>query len=173
MGGVEIRPARREDAAQLLEYVDACSGESPFLSFEPGEFELTVEQEEVFLEDIAGRDNAVFLLAFVDGELAGNAVFQGGPRRKIRHAGELSMLVGERFWGQGIGGRLLDTLISWARESHVITKIDLRVREDNERAIRLYRGRGFFEEGRIARQVMDGGEAHAYLWMGLELIPGA
>lgn len=169
MTELEIRPARRADAAQIIEYVDRCSGESPFLSFEPGEFELAVEQEEAFLEDIGGRDNAVFLLAFVGGELAGNAVFQGGTRKKIRHAGEMSMLVRKRFWGRGIGGHMLDALIDWARASDVVTKIDLRVRDDNERAVRLYRSRGFVEEGRIARQVLDGGRSYAYLWMGLEL----
>ncbi len=164
---VVIREARPADAAQILEYVNACCAESPFLSFGAGEFELTVEQEEAFLGEVAGRDNALFLVAIIDGELVGNAVFQGGQRSRIRHAGELSMLVRRAHWGRGIGAQLLDALVEWARASAVVTKVDLRVREDNDRAIQLYRSRGFVEEGRIADQVVVEGQSHAYLWMGL------
>jgi len=48
-GDLVIREATREDAAALLPHVEAVSGESPFLTFGPGEFELTVDQEADFL----------------------------------------------------------------------------------------------------------------------------
>jgi len=40
-----IREAAAEDARALLTYVEAVSGESDFLSFGPGEFELTEAEE--------------------------------------------------------------------------------------------------------------------------------
>ncbi len=42
---VEIRAAVPADAAAMLEYLEAVSGESDFLTFGPGEFELTEAQE--------------------------------------------------------------------------------------------------------------------------------
>ena len=46
-----IREAVPEDARALLNYVEAVSGESDFLTFGPGEFELTEEQEADFLRE--------------------------------------------------------------------------------------------------------------------------
>ncbi len=44
-----IREAVPEDAPALLEFCEAVSHESNFLSFGPGEFDMTVAQEEEFL----------------------------------------------------------------------------------------------------------------------------
>ncbi|HIF93816.1 MAG TPA: hypothetical protein EYQ60_11940 [Myxococcales bacterium] len=54
-GDLVIREATREDAAALLPHVEAVSGESPFLTFGPGEFELTVDQEADFLAQTRQR----------------------------------------------------------------------------------------------------------------------
>jgi hypothetical protein len=44
-----IREVAVEDARALLDYVERISGESDFLSFGPGEFELTESEEEEFI----------------------------------------------------------------------------------------------------------------------------
>ncbi|WP_200791861.1 GNAT family N-acetyltransferase [Caloranaerobacter azorensis] len=38
----------------------------------------------------------------------------------------------------GIASQLIKELIEWAKSSGIIKKINLKVREDNERAINLY-----------------------------------
>jgi hypothetical protein len=58
-----IREATAEDARAVLAYVNAVSGESDFLSFGPGEFELTEPEEEEFLRRCRATDNRLCLLA--------------------------------------------------------------------------------------------------------------
>ena len=55
--------------------------------------------------------------------------------------------------GQGIGSTLLRDLLGWARQDSRLTKIELRVRATNTRAMALYQKLGFFEEGRFRRRL--------------------
>lgn len=164
-----IREASIEDAPALLEYVEAVSGESDFLSFGPGEFGLTRPQEEEFLRYIVNADNELYLVGLVDEVIVSSLTFSAGRRPRIRHAGELGMSVRKELWGQGAGSHILDALLDWARATGIITKINLRVRTDNARAIRLYERKGFVHEGTISREVYVRGEYHAHHHMGLEL----
>ncbi len=129
-----IREAAAYDAQNVLDFVHSISGETDFLSFGPGEFDLTVSQEESYLRSCLAADNQLYLLALFDETIVGTLNFTGGRRPRIRHTGEFGMVVRQQAWGLGIGGLLLDTLLQWAGESN-ITKINLRVRTDNHRAI--------------------------------------
>jgi hypothetical protein len=79
------------------------------------------------------------------------------------------MMVARQHRGQGIGGRLLDDSLRWARESG-LHKVDLGVWPHNTAAIALYRSRGFTIEGRRRRHYR---RANGELWdvvtMGLVL----
>jgi GNAT superfamily N-acetyltransferase len=52
-------------------------------------------------------------------------------------------------WGEGIGGAILDAVLSEAKRRHH-SRIHLWTHEDNERSHRLYRSRGFSRTGRLA-----------------------
>ena len=77
------------------------------------------------------------------------------------------MAVKAAHWGSGIGGALIDALFQWCRNNKVITKINLRVRVDHHRAIRLYQRLGFVREGLLRRDLCIGGVYHDHLAMGL------
>jgi RimJ/RimL family protein N-acetyltransferase len=79
------------------------------------------------------------------------------------------MSVSKAFWGQGVGSLMLDTLIEWARANQIVKKIDLMVRTDNQRAIRLYEGKGFVYEGTMHKEFFVDGRYYDLHWMGLEL----
>ena len=64
---------------------------------------------------------------------------------------------------------MLDRLLDWARRSGIVTKINLRVRVDNLRAIRLYERKGFVREGTVSREALVDGEYFSDHHMGLEL----
>ena len=166
-----IREAVPDDAAALLLHVAAVSAETDYLCMGPGDFELDEAGERAYLARAAASPGQVYLLAFVDDALGGSLSFAAGTRPRVRHAGELGMSVRRACWGLGIGGRLLDVLIDWARSTGVGTKLDLRVRANNARAIALYTSRGFRVEGRLTRQVVVGGTAHDHLWMGRDVGP--
>ncbi len=65
----------------------------------------------------------------------------------------LLFVVPER-WGEGIGGVILDAVLTEAKRRHY-SRIHLWTHEDNERSRGLYRSRGFSRTGRV---VEDQGE---------------
>jgi RimJ/RimL family protein N-acetyltransferase len=164
-----IREAEVEDARAVLDYINAISGESDFLSFGPGEFELTEPDEEEFLRQCRASDNQLYLLAIIDDILVATLNFSGGRRPRLRHRGEFGISVRQEYCGLGVGSRMLDALIEWAREGGIVKKINLRVRTDNRRAIRLYLHHGFVVEGTIHKEMVVGDRYYDHYWMGLEL----
>ena len=164
-----IREGDPEDARAILAYVEAVSGESDFLSFGPGEFCLSEEDERSFLQRCRESENGIFLIGLVDGTVVSALTFQAGRRSRTRHSGEFGLSVRKAHWGLRVGAAMLDALIEWARETGVVTKINLRVRTDNRRAIRLYESKGFSVEGTIRQDIRVDGTYFDHHTMGLVL----
>jgi len=164
-----IREVAEADAPALLRYVERISGESEYLSFGPGEFDFTQADEEAFIRNCRAADNQLFMLGTIEDETVALLSFVGGHRSRIRHAGEFSLSVRKPYWGLGIGSLMIDALLDWARGTGVVTKVNLRVRADNERAIRLYERKGFLREGTVRRAILLEGAYYDHLWMGLAL----
>jgi RimJ/RimL family protein N-acetyltransferase len=166
-----IRQARPEDAAPLLAYVNRVTGETDFLASGEGELDWPVEKERQFIEDYRAADNKVLLVAEIEGDIAAVAGFTGDARPRLRHSGELGVMVSRRYWGLGLGSALMDALIEWARASGVVRKIGLRVRVDNNRAVRLYERLGFAREGLATRQFLVAGTFYDGYIMGMDIDP--
>lgn len=162
-----IREAEAADAPALLVYLNEVAGESEYLGFGGGEFEKDEEEEARFLEEKKESPNSLFLLALINDEIVGELGYSGGHRQRTQHTGEMGVTVRKEHWGQGIASMLIDALIFWAERAAVVTKIDLLVRADNERAIRLYERKGFEREGRIRRSLCIRDTYHDTLAMGL------
>jgi ribosomal protein S18 acetylase RimI-like enzyme len=82
-----------------------------------------------------------------------------------------SVVVATQARGQGIGGLLVDAGIEEARRRGV-AKLGLRVLSNNPGALRLYRRRGFEEEGRLMSELRrDDGSYADDIWMALWLRP--
>jgi RimJ/RimL family protein N-acetyltransferase len=166
---IVIRKAVKSDSKVLIEYLNIIGGESDFLTFGTGEFGRSIEQEEEFIESALKRENALFIIAEVDGKIVGNLNFSGGVRQRIAHVGEFGVSVLKEYWGNGIGEELIKYLINWSNTVGIIRKINLRVRTDNTRAISLYKKLGFLEEGILKRDFFINGEFYDSLLMGLEI----
>lgn len=65
----------------------------------------------------------------------------------MAHRGELEITVKKSHWNQGIGSKLLERIISFAREEANSEIISLEVRSDNKAAIHLYQKFGFKKIG--------------------------
>lgn len=166
-----LREAEPDDAAKLLVYIEQVAGESENLTFEPGEFEMGIEQEQAFLRASAQSPTSLYLIAICDDEIVGSLSFSAGNRLRKRHVGEFGISVARAFWGMGIGGYMLNYLLVWARDGGIIRKINLQVRVDNSAAIHLYEKRGFVHEGRISRGLYVLGEFIDLYAMGLQIDP--
>jgi RimJ/RimL family protein N-acetyltransferase len=164
-----IREAVPEDAGALINYIESISGESDFLTFGPGEFELTEEPEVTVLRRFCEADSELYIVGTIDATIVAALSFSAGKRPRKRHCGEFGMTVRREQWGLGIGSLMLDTLIDWAYSFGIVKKLDLRVRTDNERAIALYQRKGFVIEGTIRKGIFLDGRYFDSYWMGLEL----
>jgi RimJ/RimL family protein N-acetyltransferase len=166
-----LRRAEPRDAEKVLAYLNQVAGESENITFGPGEFELSVEEERAFLRQTTESPTSLYVIAEIAGEIAGTLSFNAGKRPRLQHAGEFGMTVLRRYWNLGIGSRMLAYLIDWARETGTIRKINLRVRVDNLPAIHLYEKYGFVQEGRLTREFYLHGQFVDVYIMGLQLDP--
>ena len=124
----------------------------------PGEFQYTIEDEEHIIADYAASENSIFLLAFEGEELVGMLNIRGGKRKAVRHVGELGISIASGYRGQGIGTALMREAVHWARQTGILTRIQLFVFARNQRAIHLYENFGFKIEGTLHRAIFRGGE---------------
>ncbi|OLS03357.1 GNAT family N-acetyltransferase [Tissierella creatinophila] len=164
---VIIRKANKSDAKELVEYVNIIGGQSDFLTFGVGEFNISIEEEEKIIENSLKKDNKLFIIAEYKGEIIGNLNFSGGLRQRTAHTGEFGVSVLKEYWGNKIGEELVNYLINWSEETGIIRKINLRVRTDNERGICLYKKLGFVEEGMLKREFLIDDKFYDSLMMGL------
>lgn len=164
-----LRTAQDSDAGRILAHLDACDRESTFLSREPGEVPIRLEDQQRHIRRFEETPNALFLLAEENGVLVGTLTYTGWRYRRMQHTGRFGMSVRQSHWNRGIGGLLLDAMIDWARQNRITRKIGLEVQHVNTRAIALYRSRGFVEEGRLKREMHVDGQWIDLIQMGLWL----
>ena len=164
-----IRTAKKEDALNLINYINKIGGESDFLTFGDNEFDISIEKEEVILESYIDGENKIYLIAEIENKIVGSLNYSRGIRQRTKHTGEFGISVAKKYWGLGIGKELIRYMIDWAKKGNVVRKINLRVREDNETAINLYTKLGFKKEGIISRDFHVGGKYYSSIFMGLEI----
>jgi len=166
---VIITEASATDAQDLVNYVEQISAESDYLGFGPGEFGITPEEEKDILEDYRTSKNKLYLIAKVADQIVGTLSFEAGSRPRMAHCGGIGMSVRKDHWNQGIGSSLLDELITRSLSEGIVKKINLRVRTDNQRAIALYKKKGFKQEGTITMDTCVNGHYYDHHLMGLQL----
>jgi RimJ/RimL family protein N-acetyltransferase len=113
-------------------------------------FEATLSHE--------GADRAIFA-AIVDDEVVGTVgVFQEN-RVKTRHKAVIwGMYVSPKYRRQGLGGKLVDMAVSFARDEIKAGAVFLSVETANESAKKLYRSKGFQHWGTEPRAFMVEGK---------------
>ena len=116
-----------------------------------------------FLESFGPDDHA--LVAEVDGRAVGMAGLHV-KRGKLRHGGEIGMMIHDQFQGRGLGRRLLEALLDIADNHLGLIRVELEVLADNVRAIKLYESFGFEHEGRKRKAVFRHGRHADLLMMG-------
>lgn len=146
---VVLRSARPDEAQMLIDYLKTVTGETRFLMCEPDEIEYTVAQEEQFIRSHNEAKDALLILAFVDGEYAGNCSFEsrsGG--RRASHRAAIGIALYQKYTGLGLGKIMLKVLLREIK-NYGFSQVELTVVGDNKRACHLYESLGFTECGRI------------------------
>jgi putative acetyltransferase len=107
---------------------------------------------------VKNGENDHVLVAVVGGDVVGVIGLHTTSRPRIRHKGEIGMMVRDDWQGKGIGGALMRAVIDYADKWLGLTRIDLTVYTDNEPAIALYRKFGFEVEGTLRKYAFRDGE---------------
>ena len=97
------------------------------------------------------------MVACIDDVPVGNIglMVDGNPRR--RHTGHIGMGVHDDFAGKGIGALLMSAALNIADNWLNLTRVELTVDTDNDRAVRLYERTGFIIEGTLGRYAFRNG----------------
>ena len=146
-----IREAEAEDAAELVTFLNCVSLETDFTSLDGDGILLTSEEMEVFLNKQASSDNQITLLAFLNDKIAGLVNITADQRKRVRHIGDLFIVIGKRYWNNGLGSLLIEEAIEWAQASGILRRLQLTVQTRNQAAVHLYQKYGFVIEGRQER----------------------
>ena len=146
-----IREAEPGDAVELVTFLNRVSLETDFTSLDGDGILLTGEEMEVFLNKQASSDNQISLLAFLNGKIAGLVNITADQRKRVRHIGDLFIVIGKRYWNNRLGSLLLEEAIEWAQASGILRRLQLTVQTRNQAAVHLYQKHGFVIEGRQER----------------------
>jgi RimJ/RimL family protein N-acetyltransferase len=110
------------------------------------------------------KAGAIHHVALVDDLVIGWCDVNRPPFPTQRHSGTLGMGIVEGHRGHGVGTALLAATLD-AADKIGLTRIELRVRTDNEVAIRLYLRFGFVTEGSCRQYLRVAGQYHDTLIM--------
>ena len=167
--GISIREAAPKDAEKMIAFYNRVGGESDFLSFGEGEFLTPLSENELFLASVKQEQNALIVVAEKEEKIISIASITSSQNPRNKHVGTLGIVVEKSYSGLGLGRQLMIELIEWARTNKQTKKIELVTREDNKRAISLYRELGFQTEGLKEKDTYINGVYYNTMLMGLHL----
>ncbi len=141
-----IRKIRIEDAEQFIDLNKKLVSETDFLLLNSNESSLTIETQKKLIKDFNINNNKVVFVIEIDKNLIGFIGGTKGVYKKNEHVLTIAIGILQEYNGIGYGKNLLKYIEGWAIENDV-KRLELTVRNDNERAVNLYKKFGFDIEG--------------------------
>lgn len=166
---VSIREAVKEDAKSIIDFYNFVGGETDFLSFGKNEFVKNISDYECFLDNTRNEQNSIILLAEVKNAIIGIASINSSPKARYKHVGEFGIVIEQRYWGLGLGRKIVENIINWAKSNGITRKINLVTNENNYKAIDLYKKMGFEVEGILKNNININGVYGNTIMMGLQI----
>ena len=159
-----LRPLGPEDAPRLLRYLRAVCAETPYLIRAPGD--LPKDAAELYAnllpEGESGRA-AVFVAVTDEKRIVGHGTLSPvSSLSKMRHRARAEAAVLRACRGAGVGTKLMQLLISAARDAGY-RQLETAAVSENTGALRLLRGLEFTETGVIKNALLLEGGACMHL----------
>ena len=152
-----IRQIKTIDAGEFIQLVQQVEREAAYVLFEPGERNISVEQQRERIKAVEQDEHSAIFLAEKEHHLAGYLMAIGGNANRNRHTIYLVVGVLDKYRGQGIGTNLFEQLEKWAIRQNV-HRMELTVVTHNEAGLALYKKRGFEIEGTKRDSLLINGE---------------
>ena len=148
-----LRPVRRQDAADMIDYLRIVSGETDFLLRNADEVTYTVEAEERLLESRRNAQRELMMVAETDGEIAGNCgIVMKGNLRRVYHRCGFAIALKQKYCNAGLGTAMMEYALTLAK-SMGYEQVELEVVDGNTRAKHLYEKMGFVETCKTVRSL--------------------
>ena len=145
----ELRHATPEGAAAGVEYLrELYARAADYLIAQGDEYDPADPAYPERLGKTLADPRSLHVYAWSGGRAIGDAIFQGGSKRRNLHTGWFGVGVHPDWQGRGLGRVLTRTVLDWAAGHREIERVTLRAFAGNARAIALYRSFGFVETDR-------------------------
>jgi RimJ/RimL family protein N-acetyltransferase len=142
---IAVRRATPSDASALVALAEAIAREEEGWILATDGWR-SVGDERRYLKAVRDHPDAAVFVADADGRVVARLSLSRDPHPASRHVADLGLMVAAPYRRRGVGRRLLEQSLSWARESGV-RKLELHVFPWNEPALSLYESFGFEREG--------------------------
>ena len=159
---IDVAPIAPEHVESYRRALDTVARERRYLTLLEA---FPLPQTRDFVLGLMKKGDPMFV-ALANGEVVGWCDIQRHPFPAHSHRGTLGMGVVAEYRGCGIGKRLIDQTLKQAFATGFV-RIELNVRADNLRAVRLYEKLGFVREGVLRDVVFVDGEFHDAIAMAL------
>lgn len=150
-----IRNMTGTDAGEEIAFTEQASRETDFGTRMPEEYSgaFSLQDEAAALDEMAESESVLYLAAEAPegGIIASCMCSYVTGKVRMRHLGDISVTVAKNFWGRGIGRRLFEIQMDWARRNKVEC-LTLMVDTVNIRAVKMYLSLGFVIEGVLRQQ---------------------
>lgn len=147
---VEIIEPTMELLPEILDFANRLAKEDSFLNFDPTK-KITLNEERRWLDqtikNIRNKYSAMFWAVY-DKLIVGSVDLRRNISPRMKHVGEIGLMVDMDFRGEGLGQFLLDFILKQCPKMGIRLAI-LGVFSDNEIAKNLYTKMGFKEWGRL------------------------
>ena len=154
-----VRIAERRDAPRFIDHKRTIVSETDRL-LQSEEDELPdIDTQRAILAHFSQRENSLCLVAHRPGvfpgrgRLLGSLTLLGGMNQRTEHVSRLGMGVVRTEWRRGIGRRMVELALHWARHNERVEPLTLQVYSSNGPARTLYDTVGFLEDGCLVREV--------------------
>lgn len=140
---IVFRHAVVSDAQAIVDYIHIVAAETDNLSFGADAVPITLESEITYLKAMENAHSSAHFVAVCDQEIIATSNLSTKERPRLAHVASLGISVRKDYWRMGVGFELMEMMITWAKATGIIRKINLTVRSDNDGAIALYKKCGF------------------------------
>jgi RimJ/RimL family protein N-acetyltransferase len=163
-----IRFAEKEDAENFALLIQKVENTTNFMLFGPNERPFDPEGKKRMIEAFIKQGNSAIFLAESEQQLKGFLIAKGGDAIRNQHTAYIVIGILKNGRGTGIGTKLFNALIKWAREQN-LHRLELTVMHDNAAGLALYKKIGFEMEGTKRHSLMINGKYIDEYYMSLLL----
>lgn len=144
---LKIRQANIEDAEEIRSVVKEYVEESEHIPYEDNEFNPSLEDEKKWIQSF-DAPNSLLLLAEINEKVIGNISINGMSRKMMNHTACIGIGMLKEYRGLGIGSKLFESALRWAKENELVEILWLETYSTNKAGMNLYKKYGFTEIGR-------------------------